>query len=68
VYALTRPSYAALLAPVLAFSVSIVLIRLLALRAQRGWFLDHPNERSLHVTAVPRTGGAGLIPGALLGM
>jgi len=68
VYTVTRPSYVALLAPVLAFAVSIVLIRLLALRAQRGWLLDHPNERSLHSTPVPRTGGAGLIPGALLGM
>ena len=67
-YALTRPSYAALLAPVLAFAVSIALIRLLALRARRDWFLDHPNERSLHSTPVPRTGGLGLIPGALLGM
>jgi UDP-N-acetylmuramyl pentapeptide phosphotransferase/UDP-N-acetylglucosamine-1-phosphate transferase len=65
VEAVTRPGYAALLAPALAFALSVVLIRLLA---RHGAFLDHPNERSLHSAPVPRTGGTGLVPGALFGM
>lgn len=28
-------------------------------------FLDHPNERSLHVTPIPRTGGVGVMAGVL---
>ena len=41
----------------LAFALSVVLIRLLASCTRRGVFLDHPNERSLHASPVPRSGG-----------
>jgi len=58
----------ALLAPGLAFALSVALIRLLLTPAVREWFLDHPNQRSLHATPVPRVGGLGLMPAALAGM
>jgi UDP-N-acetylmuramyl pentapeptide phosphotransferase/UDP-N-acetylglucosamine-1-phosphate transferase len=58
----------ALLAPVLAFGSSVALIGLTRSGFVRGLLLDRPNERSLHAAPVPRTGGLGLVPGALLGM
>jgi UDP-N-acetylmuramyl pentapeptide phosphotransferase/UDP-N-acetylglucosamine-1-phosphate transferase len=57
------PSLPLLAAPALAFLVTLVLIRWLV----KGNIpvLDHPNARSLHSTAVPRTGGMGLLAGIL---
>jgi UDP-N-acetylmuramyl pentapeptide phosphotransferase/UDP-N-acetylglucosamine-1-phosphate transferase len=56
-----------MLAPLLAGIVSIVIMA--GLVRSRGLPLDHPNERSLHVVPVPRSGGiaivAGLVPAAL---
>jgi UDP-N-acetylmuramyl pentapeptide phosphotransferase/UDP-N-acetylglucosamine-1-phosphate transferase len=58
----------ALLAPALAFALSVAFIRLLLTQAVRGWFLDHPNPRSLHASPIPRVGGLGLMPAALIAM
>ena len=49
--------------PALAFLVTLALVRWLI----KGNIpvLDHPNARSLHATAIPRTGGLGLLAGIL---
>jgi UDP-N-acetylmuramyl pentapeptide phosphotransferase/UDP-N-acetylglucosamine-1-phosphate transferase len=49
--------------PVLAFIVTLALVRWLI----KGNIpvLDHPNSRSLHAKAIPRTGGLGLVAGIL---
>ena len=49
--------------PALAFVVTLALVRWLI----KGNIpvLDHPNARSLHATAIPRTGGLGLLAGIL---
>jgi UDP-N-acetylmuramyl pentapeptide phosphotransferase/UDP-N-acetylglucosamine-1-phosphate transferase len=39
---------------------------LVLLRRASGLPLDHPNERSLHETPVPRVGGIGIVAGVLL--
>jgi UDP-N-acetylmuramyl pentapeptide phosphotransferase/UDP-N-acetylglucosamine-1-phosphate transferase len=57
-----------LLAPALAFVLSVAFIRLLLTGVVRRWFLDHPNPRSLHAAPVPRVGGLGMMPAALAGM
>ena len=57
-----------LLAPLLAFVLTWVLLRALLLPAARRWFLDHPNPRSLHSLPTPRTGGLGIVPGMTAGM
>jgi UDP-N-acetylmuramyl pentapeptide phosphotransferase/UDP-N-acetylglucosamine-1-phosphate transferase len=57
-----------LLAPALAFVLSVAFIRLLLTDAVRARFLDHPNPRSLHAAPVPRVGGLGLMPAALVAM
>ena len=53
-----------------AFAVCFACLGALLTPAGRKLVLDHPNERSLHERAVPRTGGlailAGLAAGALL--
>lgn len=51
----------------LSFVVSAVLVRLLANGAFLRDVLDKPNERSLHVAPVPRTGGIGLCIGCAAG-
>ena len=57
-------SYASMLAPVLAGIVSIVTM--VALLRSRGFPLDKPNERSLHIVPVPRTGGIAIIAGLVV--
>jgi len=52
----------------LVFAVSFALLRLFLLPAARRWFLDHPNQRSLHASPVPRTGGLGVVPGLAIGV
>lgn len=47
----------------LAFSVSFICVRLLLSRFS-SFTLDHPNERSLHERAVPRTGGIAILAGS----
>jgi UDP-N-acetylmuramyl pentapeptide phosphotransferase/UDP-N-acetylglucosamine-1-phosphate transferase len=44
-------------APLLAFLVSTLLAFFLSRGKAARFALDHPNERSLHATPVPRTGG-----------
>jgi UDP-N-acetylmuramyl pentapeptide phosphotransferase/UDP-N-acetylglucosamine-1-phosphate transferase len=59
----TEPSLTLVAAPALAFIVTLALVRWLI----KGNIpvLDHPNARSLHATAIPRTGGLGLLAGIL---
>ena len=54
---------ACLFAPFLAGIVSIATMRLLL--RNRSLPLDEPNERSLHVVPVPRTGGLAIAAGVL---
>jgi UDP-GlcNAc:undecaprenyl-phosphate/decaprenyl-phosphate GlcNAc-1-phosphate transferase len=55
------------LAPLTDFVVALIaaalIVRLLASRALGQLAFDRPNERSLHGTAVPRSGGVGLVAG-----
>src|SRR5258708_13735135 len=53
--------FASTLAPLLAGIVSTVTM--VVLLRFRGLPLDKPNERSLHVVPVPRTGGIAVIAG-----
>ena len=57
----------ALLAPVLAFVVAWRVTRACCRPGAWLYFLDQPNERSLHVTPTPRTGGVGVMTGLLVG-
>ena len=52
-------------APVLAFVVSLVIAFLLTRGKAATLALDRPNERSLHVTPVPRTGGIAVLAGTI---
>ena len=52
------------MAPLVAFTITLGLIRWL-IKGTALRILDHPNARSLHVQAIPRTGGVGLISGIL---
>lgn len=55
-----------LIAFFVAIIASIVALSLLLRRAE-ALPLDYPNERSLHSVPVPRIGGLGLIPAAIVG-
>jgi UDP-N-acetylmuramyl pentapeptide phosphotransferase/UDP-N-acetylglucosamine-1-phosphate transferase len=57
-----------LIAPLIAFTLSWLLLRALQTPAAAAWFLDHPNHRSLHATPIPRIGGLGIVLGLALGM
>ncbi len=57
-----------IVAPALAFVLTFALLRFLLLPATQRWFLDHPNQRSLHASPIPRTGGLAIVPGAAAGM
>ena len=50
-----------------SFALGVVLVRLLAESGIGKRAIDVPNERSLHVKPVPRTGGLGLLGAALAG-
>ena len=52
---------AQIFAPLLAFALAAVLVRILAGGRLAGLVLDMPNERSLHERPIPRTGGVGLM-------
>jgi UDP-N-acetylmuramyl pentapeptide phosphotransferase/UDP-N-acetylglucosamine-1-phosphate transferase len=56
------------IAPLIALSLAVVILRVLLLPGARRWFLDHPNQRSLHLAPVPRAGGLGIVPGAVAGI
>ncbi|MEO8159502.1 MAG: glycosyltransferase family 4 protein [Betaproteobacteria bacterium] len=55
---------ASILAPLLAGIVSIVIMAVLV--RSRSLPLDRPNERSLHVVPVPRSGGIAIIAGLVV--
>ncbi len=55
------------LASVVALGVSAALARLLSSPRSRVAILDHPNDRSLHATPTPRTGGLAIMAGLLAG-
>lgn len=48
-------------APISAFLLSLIVVRILASERFASRVLDIPNDRSLHVRPVPRTGGVGLM-------
>ncbi len=52
--------------PLLAFAVSLAAVAALVRLGPR-FALDHPNERSLHTTPIPRTGGLGIMLGMVVG-
>ena len=54
-------------APLLAFVVSLVLAFFLSRGRAAKLALDRPNERSLHVTPVPRTGGIAIMTAIVVG-
>ena len=58
-------SFSAFAAPFVAFTVAFALISYL-IKGGILKVLDHPNPRSLHSKAVPRTGGLGLMSGVLV--
>ncbi|MCE1184029.1 MAG: glycosyltransferase family 4 protein [Rhodocyclales bacterium] len=51
--------------PLLAFGLAWWLTRMCCDPGSVLYFLDHPNERSLHVRPTPRTGGVGVMGGVL---
>lgn len=51
----------------LAFAIACLVTYLLALPGAPLRILDHPNDRSLHTTPVPRTGGVAIWAGILAG-
>ena len=57
-----------LVAPLIAFMLCWLLLRALQAPAVAAWFLDRPNQRSLHATPIPRIGGLGIVPALALGM
>jgi UDP-N-acetylmuramyl pentapeptide phosphotransferase/UDP-N-acetylglucosamine-1-phosphate transferase len=52
-----------LISAVLAFIVTLMMVHYICKPGSRLHLLDHPNERSLHVHAVPRTGGIAILTG-----
>lgn len=53
-------------APLAAFSIALILIWRLSRGRLARMVVDRPNERSLHSTVIPRSGGLGLHAGILL--
>lgn len=49
------------LAPILSFLMVFGMLRLLLKGAMASAVLDHPNQRSLHIRPIPRTGGLSVI-------
>lgn len=56
------------LALLLAFATSALLARRFFQPESRLYILDHPNDRSLHQEATPRTGGLAILAGVVLGV
>ena len=57
-------AFSPFIAPFTAFIAAFVLIRYL-IKGETLKVLDHPNPRSLHSKAIPRTGGLGMMSGIL---
>lgn len=56
------------LAPLTAFTATLLLNAWLAHGRLAAFTLDHPNRRSLHRSPIPRTGGIGILAGVLLAL
>ena len=54
-------------APLLSFTLALLLLTVMLRGGWAGFALDHPNQRSLHAAPVPRTGGLALMAGAASG-
>jgi UDP-N-acetylmuramyl pentapeptide phosphotransferase/UDP-N-acetylglucosamine-1-phosphate transferase len=54
-------------AAIVALVVSMLLTRAFTRPGSGMHILDHPNERSLHTTPTPRTGGVAIVTGILVG-
>jgi UDP-N-acetylmuramyl pentapeptide phosphotransferase/UDP-N-acetylglucosamine-1-phosphate transferase len=52
----------------LSFAVAVIIAFLLTIADGRFRIMDHPNERSLHVTPTPRSGGLAIWAGMTLGV
>ncbi len=61
------PSPISLILPVITFAVSALATHWLSGRTGAA-LVDHPNERSLHETPVPRSGGLGVLAGLILAL
>ena len=59
--------FLALLGPLAAFTLAWWVTRNCCRPGSWLHFLDHPNERSLHVRPTPRTGGVGVMAGVVAG-
>jgi len=53
-------------APLTAFTATLIIAWWLTRNQFLGLVLDHPNQRSLHATPVPRSGGIGIHAGIVL--
>lgn len=53
---------------VVTFLLTAGVLCLLLSPRVAAWFLDQPNERSLHASPVPRTGGLAIVPAVALGL
>jgi UDP-N-acetylmuramyl pentapeptide phosphotransferase/UDP-N-acetylglucosamine-1-phosphate transferase len=56
------------LSVIVSFLLSAGMLRLLLSPRVAAWFLDQPNERSLHASPVPRTGGLAIVPALAMGL
>lgn len=61
------PNLPALYFALLALPVSAFTVWLLSRGRAARIALDHPNQRSLHTTPIPRTGGLGVVAGVAVG-
>lgn len=60
-------AFAAFLAPVASFVITLAAIAWMLIAARAHLPLDLPNRRSLHTQAVPCTGGVAILAGLLIG-
>jgi UDP-N-acetylmuramyl pentapeptide phosphotransferase/UDP-N-acetylglucosamine-1-phosphate transferase len=58
----------AVVSPLLAFGVALLVLPWLLGPGRRWMPVDHPNERSLHHTPTPRSGGIAILAGTLAGL
>ena len=56
-----------LLIPFISFGITLIILSFLTKGRLLRFALDEPNERSLHQTPVPRTGGVAIMSGILTG-
>jgi UDP-N-acetylmuramyl pentapeptide phosphotransferase/UDP-N-acetylglucosamine-1-phosphate transferase len=61
-------TFVSLFIAAVVFSLSLWLTSRLSSPAARLRLLDHPNERSLHATPIPRTGGLAILASLIVGL